>query len=149
MSRWRTPNTGRDHLFLPTPGEKVPKPKISLLGRFRPWDAVFNCSLYIDDLDADYHALLMRLGAIGGGILAVTLLIVWLINHDIARSFGGLRQAMARLATGDLATEIPGIGRRDEVGDMAAAVLVFQQGLRKVEQLAGEQEAARRAGRRG
>jgi methyl-accepting chemotaxis protein len=50
---------------------------------------------------------------------------------------------MAKLAGGDLATEIPGTERSDEVGAMAAAVLVFQHGLRKVEQLAGEQEAAR------
>ena len=127
----------------PRAGETVPKPKISLLGRFRPWDAVFNCSLYIDDLDADYRALLLRLVAVGGGILAVTLLIAWLVNHDIARSFGALRQAMADLATGGLATEIPGLGRRDEVGAMASAVLVFQQGLLKVEQLAGEQQVAR------
>jgi len=127
----------------PRAGETVPKPKISLLGRFRPWDAVFNCSLYIDDLDADYRALLIRLASVGGGILAVTLLIAWLVNRDIARSFGALREAMEKLATGDLATEIPGTGRGDEVGDMAAAVLVFQQGLRRVEQLAGEQDAAR------
>jgi methyl-accepting chemotaxis protein len=136
-------DTGVIRYSYPRAGEAVPKPKISLLGRFRPWDAVFNCSLYIDDLDADYRALLLRLGAIGGGILVGTLLIAWLVNHDIARSFGALRQAMARLATGDLATEIPGTGRRDEVGAMAAAVLVFQHGLRKVEQLAGEREAER------
>ncbi|HEX3989676.1 MAG TPA: methyl-accepting chemotaxis protein [Acetobacteraceae bacterium] len=136
-------DTGVIRYSYPRAGETVPKPKISLLGRFRPWDAVFNCSLYIDDLDADYRALLIRLSAIGGGILVVTLLIAWLVNHDIARSFGALRQAMAQLATGDLATEIPGTGRRDEVGAMAAAVLVFQQGLRKVEQLAGERDAER------
>jgi methyl-accepting chemotaxis protein len=127
----------------PRPGETIANPKIAAVARFAPWDGYFLAGTYIDDLDADYRALLLRLGAIGGGILAVTVLIAWLVNHDIAQSFGALRLAMARLATGDLATEIPGTGRGDEVGAMAAAVLVFQQGLRRVEQLAGEQKAAR------
>jgi methyl-accepting chemotaxis protein len=128
----------------PRAGDTLPIPKIGLVGRFAPWNAVFNCSNYVDDLDADYRAALYRLGAIGGGILAVTLLVAWLVNRDITKSLGALKAAMAKLATGDLTIEIPGTGRRDEVGDMAAAVLVFKQGLLKVEQLAGEQEADRR-----
>ncbi|EKN00101.1 methyl-accepting chemotaxis protein, partial [Acidocella sp. MX-AZ02] len=43
-----------------------------------------------------------------------------------------LRDAMARLSGGDLAAEVPEMGRKDEVGQMAGAVMVFKQaGLEK------------------
>ena len=41
------------------------------------------------------------------------------------------------------AVEIPGVGRGDEVGDMASAVLVFKQAQIRMERLAAEQDAQR------
>ena len=127
----------------PRPGETVLKPKIASVVRFDPWKVILLCGTYVDDLEADYRSALLRLGGIGGGILTVTLLIAWLVNRDISHSLGALKLAMAKLATGDHSIEIPGTGRRDEVGDMAAAVLVFRHGLREVERLAGEQAGER------
>ncbi|MBB3898446.1 methyl-accepting chemotaxis protein [Roseococcus suduntuyensis] len=43
-----------------------------------------------------------------------------------ARPLRALSQTMLRMAEGDLSVEIPGQGRRDEVGQMAAAVAVFR-----------------------
>ncbi|HEV7455166.1 MAG TPA: methyl-accepting chemotaxis protein [Roseococcus sp.] len=43
-----------------------------------------------------------------------------------ARPLRALAQTMLRMADGDLSVEIPGQGRRDEVGQMAAAVAVFR-----------------------
>ena len=48
-----------------------------------------------------------------------------------------LADAMLRLARGDLAAEVPGLGRADEVGRMAKAVGVFKQGLEDAARLAG------------
>jgi methyl-accepting chemotaxis protein len=127
----------------PRPGETEPKPKIAAVERIPAWDAYFVGGTYVDDLDADYHTSLVRLGTMGGGILLVIMVVTWLVNHDITRSLGALRAAMAKLATGDSTVEIAGAGRRDEVGDMAAAVLIFRQGMLKMEQLSAEQEAQR------
>jgi methyl-accepting chemotaxis protein len=128
----------------PRPGETVPKPKIAAVTRFAPWGAYLLAGTYVDDLDADYRQVVVSLGGIGGGILLLILVVTWLVNRDITRSLGALRGAMAKLAAGETTVAIPGTGRGDEVGEMAAAVLVFQQGLLRVEQLAGEQEAQRR-----
>lgn len=79
------------------------------------------------------------LAFIAAGLLGVALGVV----RPIVRMTG----TMQKLATGDLAAEIPFAQRRDEVGSMAGALLVFKQAaiensrLRE-EQLRQEQEAA-------
>jgi methyl-accepting chemotaxis protein len=138
--------TGVIRYSFPRPGQTVPVAKFAYVARFPAWDGYFLAGTYVDDLDIEYRASLIRLGSIGGAILLVILVVTWLTNRDISQSLGALRAAMAKLATGDHAVAVPGVGRGDEVGDMAAAVLIFQQGLLKMEQLAAEQEAQRNQG---
>jgi methyl-accepting chemotaxis protein len=124
------------------PGETTPKPKFSVVTRFAPWKIVIMCGAWVDDLEADYHAILLRLGGVGGLILLATVLVAWLVNRDIAGSLDRLRTAMQRLSHGELAVAVPGADRRDEVGAMAQAVLVFQQGMQQADKLAAERVAA-------
>ena len=68
----------------------------------------------------------------------------------ISNPLGRLRDAMARLSGGDLATEVPETKRKDEVGQMARTVLLFKDaGLEKqrVEQDAKRIAAAAEAER--
>jgi len=119
------------------PGNAVPQAKVSYVARFAPWQMAFIGGAWIDDVEAAYRASLLRLSAIGGLILAITLLAAWLINHDISGSLGRLKHAMEQLAQGDLATAIPGTSRGDEVGGMAQALLVFKENM-----IEGRQRAA-------
>jgi methyl-accepting chemotaxis protein len=130
------------YLF-PKPGQVQPQSKISYVARFAPWQVVFFAGAYTDDLDAAFHATLLRLGSIGGVILLIVVLTAWLINRDIGGSLGKLRAAMERLAKGELSTEIPGIARRDEVGSMADAVRVFKEHMEN-ERLTAAQEQQHR-----
>ena len=68
------------------------------------------------------------------------MLAAWLVNRDITVSLGALNAAMDRLAKGDLATVVPGADRRDEIGGMAATVLVFKDSMAEAERLRAEQE---------
>jgi methyl-accepting chemotaxis protein len=126
------------------PGNLVPQAKVSYVAKFAPWQMVFIAGAWIDDLDAAFHRNLVRLGSIGGAILAITLLVAWLVNRDITSSLGGLKTAMARLAKGDLTTVIPGTDRQDEIGGMAGTVLVFRDSMAETERLRAAQEAAKR-----
>ena len=94
---------------------------------------------------SDYAAnrnLLMLL-AFGGS--AIGLALAWLIiRNEITRPLESLRQVMARLAGGDLASEVTGLNRRDEIGEMARTVQVFKDGLNETETLRREQEQTRR-----
>ena len=128
------------------PGNAVPEAKVSYVARFAPWQMAFIAGAWIDDVEAAYRRSLLRLSAIGGLILAVTLLTAWLVNRDITGSLGRLKRAMEQLARGDLATAIPGTARRDEVGGMAQALLVFKEHMVKEGQLAVAQEVERQRG---
>ena len=137
------------YLF-PKPGQTVALPKISVVERFAPWNAVFVTGAYIDDLDAAYDAVLFRLMLAAGTILALSLLAAWLVSRDIGGSLAALNATMTRLAKGDLKVEVPGIERRDELGTMAGAIQVFRQNAIDMQALQAEQKAAeaRAAGER-
>ncbi len=128
----------------PKPGTTRPQPKIAYVAVFAPWNVVFLAGAYADDLDRDFAVSLRRLGMIGGGILLVTLLAAWFVNRDITQSLGALKGAMDRLARNDLSVAVPGTERRDEVGGMAGAVLVFKDNMVRAEELARQQEELKR-----
>ena len=116
------------------------------MAAFRPWHAVFLSGAYINDLNAMFSAALMRLSLIGGLTLLLTLTIGWLINRDISKMLGGLRDTMKRLAGGDLTVAIPGLDRTDELGGMAQAVGVFKDNAGRMIALQQEQHAERQRG---
>ena len=64
----------------------------------------------------------------------------WLIGVGISHPIRDITAAMTHLADGNKETRVPGQDHKDEIGDMAKAVLVFKEGMIKAEQLA-EQEA--------
>ncbi|MBP2311645.1 methyl-accepting chemotaxis protein [Azospirillum soli] len=75
---------------------------------------------------------------------------VLLTSRSIVRPLTTMTDAMRRLAGGDHGTDIPATERRDEIGVMAQAVLVFKQGMvaaseaaerERVEQAARERRA--------
>ena len=64
----------------------------------------------------------------------------WSLIRGISTPIGEMTIAMRRLSDRDMSSEIPGIGRGDEIGAVAAAVLVFKENMIRVGKLAGEQE---------
>ena len=66
-----------------------------------------------------------------------------LVGRGIARPIQSMTAAMKRLAEGDKAAEIPAQDRRDEVGEMAAAVQVFKDNMIRNDEMAAEQERER------
>ena len=73
--------------------------------------------------------------------LAIGLMLAWLIGGSIARPIRRLTTVMHRLADGTLDIAIPNAKRRDELGEMARAVVVFRENALAVLRLRQEQEA--------
>jgi methyl-accepting chemotaxis protein len=89
--------------------------------------------------------LALTLGAVA--VLAlVNLAIVWILRRVVLRPIGAMTGAMSRLARRDWSAAVPGVGRGDEIGAMAAAVQIFKDSGIEHERLQGEAEAARRRG---
>ncbi|MBN8927532.1 MAG: hypothetical protein BGO51_24555 [Rhodospirillales bacterium 69-11] len=62
------------------------------------------------------------------GLLA-GVLFAWGIGAAIAGPIAGMTRAMMRLADADASVDVPGVGRKDEIGRMAAAVQVFKENM--------------------
>jgi methyl-accepting chemotaxis protein len=86
-----------------------------------------------------YTTILLTLG---GAFFVVGIAGVWL-GHAIAAPLLSMTGAMQGLAGGDTGVMIAGIGRRDEIGRMAAALEVFRAQAIENQRLAAAQEADR------
>ncbi|MBO9135861.1 CHASE3 domain-containing protein [Rhizobium sp. B230/85] len=63
----------------------------------------------------------------GGAMLFVAVIGMYLLNLGLVRPVSGINATMTRIANGETGVVVPGIGRKDEIGQMAAAVGVFQE----------------------
>jgi methyl-accepting chemotaxis protein len=73
--------------------------------------------------------------------LAVVLVLglSFLIGRSISTALASMISAMTKLAGGDVKLVIPGLGRKDEIGEMAGAVEVFKNSMIETERLRAEQ----------
>ena len=79
-----------------------------------------------------------------GALLIGAAISYWSLRS--VRPLRHLANIMRRLAAGDLTLEVPATKRRDEIGQMASAVLVFQNSMIQAERLTSEQEQIKLAG---
>ena len=84
----------------------------------------------------------LRLSALGiaGGAIAVAILVAWFLGSGMTTPILRITRTMKSLADGDRTVEVPGRGRRDEIGDMAGAVQVFKEHAIEAEELRDRQE---------
>jgi methyl-accepting chemotaxis protein len=78
-------------------------------------------------------------------ITLLSLLMSWLIGRGVVNPLNRLAGAMKGLASGDITMRIPGTRRRDEIGDMARAAIVFRDKMIEREKLAETQVQTSRA----
>ncbi|UPK07812.1 HAMP domain-containing methyl-accepting chemotaxis protein [Bradyrhizobium sp. 170] len=79
-------------------------------------------------------------GFVLGGLLAL------LLGKGISRPMTAMRSAMRELAAGNFEVVLPGLGRKDELGEMASAVEEFKvQAIARAERDAATQEAQNKA----
>jgi methyl-accepting chemotaxis protein len=90
--------------------------------------------------DASEQSMLV-MGLIALVAFGVLLFALNVVVRGVTRPLKTMTEAMRRLAGGDLETAVPAAQRKDEVGDMAEALKVFQDNLRAVRELEREQQA--------
>ncbi|HVI88987.1 MAG TPA: HAMP domain-containing methyl-accepting chemotaxis protein [Dongiaceae bacterium] len=94
--------------------------------------------------DTEFDKLGIRASTILGIVAAfaafVAMGIAFGLTLGIVRPVRGMTVIMGRLASGELKVEIPGSGKRDEIGDMAKAVQTFRDSMVEAERLRFEQE---------
>jgi methyl-accepting chemotaxis protein len=104
----------------------------------------------IDQQIADGTVLSRWIVAGAAAIGLALLVILLLVTRSVIRPLRAMTERMTKLAAKDFAVELPGLGRRDEIGEMARAVEVFRTSGLEVERMRAEQAAreTRAAGER-
>jgi len=72
---------------------------------------------------------------LGAGAVVAILLVAAVVVPGVVGPIVSMRDALARMGRGDLDTEVPGLGRNDEIGQMSQAVAVLRDGTREAERL--------------
>jgi methyl-accepting chemotaxis protein len=121
------------------PGSEKPQPKLSYVAGFAPWGWIIGTGVYIDDLDAQAWTSTQHSLMAAGLVLLITLAVSTFMARGITRPLNRMTVAMKALADGRLDIEVPGIGRHDEVGEMANAVEVFKTNAVARQRLEAEQ----------
>ena len=106
---------------------------------------------YLDDIDAKMAPIAWLLAFAVLGIAIICGSIAWMIGRSISKPLAQLGARMQALAEGKLEGDIPGIGRGDEVGAMAATVQIFKDNavrIRGLEQAEAENQKRVAAERR-
>ncbi|HKO69496.1 MAG TPA: methyl-accepting chemotaxis protein [Bradyrhizobium sp.] len=109
------------------------------------WDMFLGTGAYLDDLDAKLRPVVLALGLATLLIGTISGTAAWVIGRSISRPLAQLGACMQALAEGELGEEIPGVGRGDEVGAMAATVQIFKDNAARMRELE-KAEADTRAG---
>jgi methyl-accepting chemotaxis protein len=79
--------------------------------------------------------MLLFLYIVGGLLLTLLIGASILVARSIYQPIGRIETAMRALAEGAQNVEVPGLGRRDEIGRMAEAISVFKRNAAEVERL--------------
>jgi len=124
----------------PKPGFNQPQPKLSYVVGFAPWSWVIGTGVYIDDLNAQTWASTQRSLIAAGLVLLLALAVSMFVARGITGALQRMTGAMKDLAGGKLDVEVPGIGRHDEIGEMADAVEVFKSNAAARQGLEAEQK---------
>jgi len=94
---------------------------------------------------ADVYALRMQLIWIAALVAVVVGVVGYLGANTLSRPINKLTDIMMALAGGNRTVAIPDTRNRDEIGDMARAVIVFKESMIRNDALQAEQDEERRA----
>ena len=133
------------------PGEERPIRKLGYAVAVPGFEMYVGTGAYLDDLDAKLAPIAWLLGLAILGIAVISGSIAWMIGRSISKPLVQLGARMRALADGKLDGEIPGIGRGDEIGAMAATVQIFKDNavrIRGLEQKEADLQARASAERR-
>ncbi|GAK69287.1 putative methyl-accepting chemotaxis protein [Agrobacterium rubi TR3 = NBRC 13261] len=112
----------------------------------------------IKDFQGDENALLVKRNAANEAAISSSITMIWgslagaviialvaglLIGSGIAKPLLAMTTAMKRLASGETNLDVPGVGRKDEIGQMAETVQVFKENAIAKIQMEREADANR------
>jgi methyl-accepting chemotaxis protein len=126
----------------PKPGTSEPLPKLSYAVQTQSRHWIICAGIYVDDIDAIFWTLVWKVGMAIFLVLAGLVAISLLIGRSITRPLGLITDAMRRLADGDKSIEVAHAEDRNEIGELARALVTFKANAIEMARLQTEHEHA-------
>ncbi len=113
--------------YLAKPGQNSAVAKVSYIIPAPEWQWVIGTGLYVDDVTTSLLEGMVHIALYFVPLLFGFLVVVFLMRRTVAGLLTSMASGMRRLAGGDLEAPVVGLGRRDEIGAMAQALVAFRQ----------------------
>ncbi|OEC96594.1 MULTISPECIES: methyl-accepting chemotaxis protein [unclassified Rhizobium] len=128
---WNKPGHSDSEFFL----------KGSYSAAFAPWQIVLGCGVYMDDLEAQINATMLRALMICGIVFLIGIGAAFYFIRGITKPLANVHAALKAVADEDVKTAIPHTEMRNEIGLMAKATQALQEKVRERHALADRQAA--------
>ncbi len=92
--------------------------KMAYLNAFKPWGWIIGTGMLIDTIDNEINAQFLQMGLTTLAIIFMMALMGYIISRAVVIPLDQIKQAMDKVATGDLTAVIPVHGK-DEIGQVA------------------------------
>ena len=123
----------------PKSGSDEPIEKLSYVKGVPQWGWIVGTGIYLDDVSAAFWREAATFGIVAILVLAAMTALSAAVARSITVPVRALTDVMKKLTTGDKTVQVRGDDRKDEIGDMSRAVLVFKESMIKADELAAEQ----------
>ena len=132
------------HYMWNKPGENGVFPKLSY-AKIGPFGWIVATGIYIDDVDTLFWQRAITNIIVALAMLAIIAALGIMIERSTSRPLKSITTAINHLADGNTAIEIENSDRRDEVGDLQRALVIFRANRIQADKLAQEQHENRQA----
>ncbi|EKV30141.1 Methyl-accepting chemotaxis protein [Caenispirillum salinarum AK4] len=129
----------------PRAGSDQPIEKLSYAKGVPQWNWMIATGIYLDDVSAAFWRETATFGIVAALLLVAMVVLSTYVSRSITTPVRGLTGVMEALTGGNKSVEVIGTERKDEIGDMSRAVLVFKDSMIKADQLSADQAKEREA----
>ncbi len=129
------------YTFLRSSTDPTPLDKVAFVRGYQPWHLMIATAQYISAIDASFWSMVRTASIVIVVLMLISIAIAWMITRSVVKPLTGLKERMASLSTGELATPVANTDRSDEVGQMARTVAVFRDAMIETNRLREEQVA--------
>jgi diguanylate cyclase (GGDEF)-like protein len=129
------PREGVSNYLIPKKGQTRPQAKLTYSKLFAPWGWSIGTGAYVDDIQASFAAHAISALSIFLCLMTVACAASFIIARDMLRAMKRLTDRVTDVARGDLEGDVPDIGRTDEIGAIARALLILRDNSRDAAEL--------------
>jgi methyl-accepting chemotaxis protein len=119
----------------PKPGFDEPVQKYSHVTLFEPWGWIVGTGVYGDDIVAIQNSAMTVTGVLVLIAVIANIFCAVMVGRSISRPINALKSVMGRVAVNDTSEDVPHTGRKDEIGQIADALVLLRNSVIERNQL--------------